>query len=247
MSEAKFPAEVVDLPSKGLLYPKENPLSSGRIEVKYMTAKEEDILTSANLIKKGTVIDKLLESLVVDKSIKVDDMLVGDKNAVLIAARILAYGKEYTVKVGNHEIEIDLTKLEDKFIDEKLVKGGKNEFEFDLPFSKRKVTFKLLTSGDEKMIDREITALNKINKEVGSELTTRLKYMITSVDGDNKKTSIIDFVDNQFLSRDSFALRHHIKRITPDVDMTTTYIDPEDNEEKEMTVPLTVSFLWPAA
>jgi len=118
---------------------------------------------------------------------------------------------------------------------------------FDLPFSKRKVTFKLLTSGDEKMIDREITALNKINKEVGSELTTRLKYMITSVDGDNKKTSIIDFVDNQFLSRDSFALRHHIKRITPDVDMTATYIDPEDNEEKEMTVPLTVSFLWPAA
>ena len=92
MAEVKFPTEVVDLPSKGLLYPKENPLSSGQIEVKYMTAKEEDILTSANLIKSGRVIEKLLESLIVDKSIKVDDILVGDKNAILIAARILAYG-----------------------------------------------------------------------------------------------------------------------------------------------------------
>jgi hypothetical protein len=87
MAEVKFPTEVVDLPSKGLLYPKENPLSSGQIEVKYMTAKEEDILTSANLIKSGRVIEKLLESLIVDKSIKVDDILVGDKNAILIAAR----------------------------------------------------------------------------------------------------------------------------------------------------------------
>ena len=246
MSEVKFPTEVVDLPSKGLLYPKESSLSSGKIEIKYMTAKEEDILTSANLIKKGTVIDKLLESLVVDKSIKLDDMLVGDKNAVLIAARILAYGKDYAVKVGNHEIEIDLTKLKDKFIDEKLVVNGKNEFEFELPFSKRKVTFKILTSGDEKNIDKEVTALSKINQEVGSELTTRLKYIITSIDGDNKKASVNNFVDNQFLSRDSFAFRHHVKRITPDVDMTATYTDPEDNEEKEMTVPLTVSFFWPS-
>ena len=247
MSEVKFPTEVVDLPSKGLLYPKENPLSSGQVEIKYMTAKEEDILTSANLIKKGIVVDKLLEALIVDKSIKVRDLLVGDKNSLVIAARILAYGKEYIVKVGNHEIEIDLTKLKDKFIDEKLVVDGKNEFEFELPYSKRKLTFKLLTSGDEKVIDKEVEGLNKINKEVRSELTTRLKYMITAIDGDNKQTAINNFVENEFLSRDSFAFRHHFKSITPDVDMTATYIDPEDNEEKEMTVPLTVSFLWPTA
>ena len=99
MAEVKFPTEVVDLPSQGLLYPKDSPLSSGTIEVKYMTAREEDILTSANLIKRGVVVEKLLESLIIDKSIKVSDLLIGDKNAVLIAARILAYGKSYEVEV----------------------------------------------------------------------------------------------------------------------------------------------------
>ena len=118
MAEVKFPTEVVDLPSKGLLYPKDSPLSTGKIEIKYMTAKEEDILTSANLIKQGVVVEKLLESLIVDKSIKVDDLLIGDKNAVLIASRILAYGKEYEVEVEGQKIEVDLTKLKDKKLDE---------------------------------------------------------------------------------------------------------------------------------
>ena len=104
MAEYKFPTEVVDLPSKGLLYPKDSPLSSGQIEIKYMTAKEEDILTSANLIKKGVVVEKLIEALVVDKSIDVNDLLVGDKNAILIASRILAYGKEYNVDIGGQKI-----------------------------------------------------------------------------------------------------------------------------------------------
>ena len=111
MAEVKFPTEVVDLPSKGLLYPKDSPLSTGKIEIKYMTAKEEDILTSANLIKQGVVVEKLLESLIVDKSIKVDDLLIGDKNAVLVASRILAYGKEYEVEVDGRKIEVDLTNL----------------------------------------------------------------------------------------------------------------------------------------
>ena len=127
MSEVKFPTEVVDLPSKGLLYPKESALSSGKIEIKYMTAKEEDILTSANLIKKGVVIEKLLESLIVDKSVKVNDLLIGDKNAVLIASRILAYGKEYEVEVEGRKVEVDLTTLKDKFIDESIVTNNANE------------------------------------------------------------------------------------------------------------------------
>jgi len=174
MAEVKFPTEVVDLPSKGLLYPKENPLSSGQVEVKYMTAKEEDILTSANLIKQGVVVEKLLESLIVDKSIKVGELLLGDKNAVLIAARILAYGKEYEVEVDGQKVEVDLTSLTDNKIDETLIKEGKNEFKFDLPATKRKITFKLLTSNDEKLIDKEIEGYKKIGDGVGYDLTTRL-------------------------------------------------------------------------
>ena len=98
MAEYKFPTEMVELPSKGYFYSEGHPLSSGRVEIKYMTAREEDILTSQNLIKQGTVIDKLLEALVVDKSIKMDDMLIGDKNAIMVAARILGYGKNYDIE-----------------------------------------------------------------------------------------------------------------------------------------------------
>ena len=245
MAEVKFPTEVVDLPSNGLLYPKGSPLSTGKIEIKYMTAKEEDILTSANLIRQGVVVEKLLESLIVDKSIKVDELLIGDKNAVLIASRILAYGKEYEVEVEGQKIEVDLTKLKDKKLDESVVTNGANEFEFELPATKRKLTFKMLTSGDEKVIDEEIKGYEKIHG-IGYELTTRLKHQIISVDGDSKKASINSFVDNEFLSRDSIAFRTHVSEIMPDVDMTSTFTDSEGNE-KEFTVPMTVTFLWPNA
>ena len=110
MSELKFPTEEVELPSKGLIYPKDNPLSSGKIEIKYMTAKEEDILTNQNYIKQGTVIDKLLKSLVVTK-INHDDLIVGDKNAILIASRILGYGKDYDFTYNGEPVTVDLTEL----------------------------------------------------------------------------------------------------------------------------------------
>ena len=245
MAEVKFPTEVVDLPSQGLLYPTDSPLSSGKIEIKYMTAREEDILTSANLIKKGVVIEKLLESLIVDKSIKIGDLLVGDKNAVLIAARILAYGKEYNVEYDGQQLVVDLTTLKDKKLDETKVSKGVNEFQFELPATKRKVTFKLLTSTDETEIEKEIAGYEKIGDGVGYGLTTRLKHQIVSIDGDSKKASVNNFVDNEFLSMDSRAFRTEVSRIMPDVDMTSTYTDSDGNE-KEFTVPMTVTFLWPS-
>jgi hypothetical protein len=244
MAEVKFPTEVVDLPSKGLLYPEDSPLSSGKVEVKYMTAREEDILTSANLIKQGVVVEKLLESLIVDKSIKVDDLLIGDKNSVLIAARILAYGKEYEIEFLGQKMVVDLTQLKDNKLDESLVSNGVNEFEFELPATKRKLTFKMLTSGDEKSIDAEVKGYEKVDG-IGYEGTTRLKHQIISIDGDTKRASINSFVDNEFLSRDSIAFRTYVNEIIPDVDMTSTYTD-ENGEEKEFTVPMTVTFLWPA-
>jgi hypothetical protein len=245
MAEVKFPTEVVDLPSQGLLYPKDSPLSSGTIEIKYMTAREEDILTSANLIKRGIVVEKLLEALIVDKSIKVSDLLIGDKNAVLIAARILAYGKIYELEYAGQKLEVDLTQLKENKLDENIVSNGANEFEFELPATKRKLTFKLLTSGDEKEIDKEIAGYEKVGDGIGYDLTTRLKHQIISIDGDTKRASINSFVDNEFLSRDSIAFRIHSAEIMPDVDMTSTYTDADGNE-KEFTVPMTVTFLWPS-
>ena len=115
-SKFKFPTEVISLPSKGLIYPKDNPLSSGKIEMKYMTAKEEDILTNANYIQKGIVLDKLIESLIVSK-VNYNDLIVGDKNALLVAARVLGYGKDYEFRATNpttkqqEDFSIDLSTL----------------------------------------------------------------------------------------------------------------------------------------
>ena len=111
MAKFEFPTEVVDLPSKGYFYVDGHPLSSGKVEVKYMTAKEEDILTSQNLIQQGTVIDVLLQSLIVDKTINVNELLIGDKNAIMIAARILGYGKDYEFEYDGIEQKVDLSKL----------------------------------------------------------------------------------------------------------------------------------------
>jgi len=244
MAEYKFPTEMVDLPSKGYFYFEGHPLSSGKVEVKYMTAKEEDILTSQNLIQRGTVIDKLLESLIVDTSIKIDDMLIGDKNAIMLAARILGYGKDYEFEYDGEEQTTDLSTLEPLDIDFSKFSKGKNEFNFKLPTSEREVTFKLLTGKDESNIESEIKAKKKISKDDSSGLTTRLKHMILSVDGNSEKSYINNFVDNEFLSRDSLAFRQYLSSITPDVDMNVKITDISGKEIK-VAVPITVRFFWP--
>jgi hypothetical protein len=242
MSEFKFPTEVVELPSKGLIYPKDNPLSSGEVEMKYMTAKEEDILTNQSYIQKGTVLDKLMKSLIVSK-INYDDLLIGDKNAIMVAARILGYGKDYSFSILGEDHTVDLSTLENKPLNEELFKDGKNNFEFTLPHSGNKVTFKLLTHKDEQNISRELEGLKKINKDNSPELTTRLKYLITSVEGKTESKDIREFVDNYLLARDSRALREYIKEIQPDVELT---FFPEGSNDR-VNIPIGVSFFWPDA
>ena len=246
MADYKFPTEMVELPSKGYFYTEGHPLSKGKVEVKYMTAREEDILTSQNLIQQGIVIEKLLESLIVDKSIRIDDMLIGDKNAIMVAARVLGYGKDYEFTYDGEEHKVDLSKLEPVELDFSKFSRGVNEFSFELPSSKRTVAFKLLTGKDEKQIDAEIKAKQKISKEQSTELTTRLKQMILSVDSKSEKVYINSFVDNEFLSRDSLAFRQYLSSITPDVDMTTQIVD-STGKEIEVMIPVTLRFFWPSA
>tara|TARA_Y100000592_G_scaffold99025_1_gene173759 strand:+ start:25 stop:753 length:729 start_codon:yes stop_codon:yes gene_type:complete len=242
MAEFKFPTEEIELPSKGKLYPKDNPLSSGKVEMKYMTAKEEDILTNQSFIQKGIVLDKLLASLIVNKDIKLDDLIVGDKNALLVGSRILGYGKDYEITFGGNQYVVDLTTLENKPFDSDSIEQGKNEFSFKLPSNNTVITYKLLTGKDERSIDREINGLKKINKSASPELTTRLKHMILSVDGKDDKKEIRDFVDNYFLARDSRAFREHIKNSQPDVDLNYVLESGE-----EVTVPIGLNFFWPDA
>jgi hypothetical protein len=132
-NKLSIPTEMVDLPSKGLVYPETNPLSDGKIEMKYMTAKEEDILTNQSYIQKGTVLDELIKSLIVTPNVKYEDMVVGDKIALLVAARVLGYGKDYTFTYGGEEQTVDLSTIENKPIDESLFTKGTNEFKYTLP------------------------------------------------------------------------------------------------------------------
>ena len=160
----KFPTEVIELPSQGLLYEKDSPLASGKIEMKYMTAREEDILTNQSYINKGTVIDKLLEALIVSK-INYSDLLIGDKNALLVAARILGYGKDYEFEIKGEKHQVDLSTLDNRKIDKSVFNNG-NSFEWTTPTTDTKIKFKLLTHGDESKITREIEGLKKINKSL---------------------------------------------------------------------------------
>ena len=243
MAEFKIPTETVELPSKGLLYPADSPLASGTIEMKYMTAKEEDILTNQNYIQKGIVIDKLLQSLIVTQNVDYSSLLSGDKNAIMIAARILSYGKEYKVEVGGKEVTVDLTELKNKEVDFDQFRKGQNEFQYTLPHTENAVTFKLLNHSDEQVIEREIAGLRKIDKDNLTASTTRLKHIITSVNGSSDKKDIREFVDNYLLAKDARALREEYSRVNPDIDLTVY----PDGIEEGVDLPITLNFFWPDA
>ena len=248
-----FPTEVLSLPSQGLLYPEDSPLRSGTIDVKYMTAKEEDILTSTNLIQQGKVIDKLLESVIANSKIHHNDLLVGDKNALMVGTRVLGYGKDYIVEITDPdtqervEVTIDLTSMKHKKLNKKLYENG-NKFSYTLPNSKRVLEFKLLTQRDENEIQEQLLDYDKVEKLTGvsNEGTTRLKYIILSVDGQTEQHIIDKFVDNEFLALDTRSFRKHVADITPDVDMRFDYTSQSGNKHK-LDIPLGIEFFWPAA
>jgi len=249
----KFPSEPIDLPSEGHFYPDTSPLSTGRVELKYMTAREEDILTSQNLIKKGTVLDELLKALILTEGVKLDDILIGDKNAIFIGARRLAYGDKYPAKITcpkcekENEIEIDLSQLKSREFDFSSHSRGTNLFTYVMPYSKAVVGYKLLTHKDEQSVDAELKGLAKVTKGATSpEMTTRLKYMIVSIDGKEDRGAIKEFVDS-LPARDSVAFRKHVRDNTPDMDMNFNFKCAQCEHEERMGLPLGVDFFWPTS
>jgi hypothetical protein len=245
-----LPTETIELPSQGRVYSLENPLSSGKIEMKYMTAREEDILTNINLLRQGVAIEKMLQSLI-KSPIQYDDLLLGDRNGLLIAARILAYGSSYSFQFNDaeqdvkEEITIDLQTLSNKLVDFSVYKNT-NEFNLVLPASNNTVTFKLLTVGDEKKIDQEIKGFKKATNLTAGELTTRLKHQILSVNGNYDQATVRDFVDNYLLAKDSNFLRSYITTITPDIDLTVEFTLQSGREVSE-SLPLTTEFFFPGS
>lgn len=250
VTQPTYPTDIVELPTKGWFYPEGNPLSSGEIEIKQMTAREEDILANQDLIRKGKVLEKLLQSLLVNKEVNSKEILIPDKNAIFIAIRRFAYGDTYSVNFTcpqcgeKTRIDINLGELKDRPVDIEKFPRGKNEFPFTLPKSQAVVTYKFLNQYDDDEIEKELLGFKKINKESGSEVTTRLKHIITSVNGDEDKAVIRKFVDDM-PAADARALREHIKDNTPDVDMRFDFKCSNCELERRTDIPIGASFLWP--
>lgn len=251
MESKKYPNEPIDLPSKGWFYPKESPLASGTLDVYLMRAVHEDILTSQNLIAKGVVIDRLLEALIATPGVKYDELLLVDRNALMIAARILGYGRHYTASITctgcgvAQEATIDLQELKEKELPEPTEKG-KNYFEFTLPISKKVVGFKLLNGKDENLISAEMKAIQKISPGVSKELTIRTRQSIVSIDGDTSRTNIQIAVDDM-LAGDGLALRKYMQEVSPEIDMTIPFECRSCEKRSDVEVPIDVTFFWPNA
>lgn len=244
-----FPTEIISLPSKGLCYPEGSPLSKGEITIKLMTAKEEDILTSTNLIRKGLHIDKLMESILVEPGVSPNDLLIGDKNALLVSSRVLAFGPEYEITVNDPNenepvtVTVDLSKIQIKDIDVNKL-NRRNEYDFVLPISKTPIKFKLLTHGDEVAIGKDVEAAEKTLKQ-SNEITARYRRVIIEVDGNRDIGYISNFVSNRLLAGDSKGLRKYMAEITPDLDLKFEYESPFTGEKEALRIPFGVDFFYP--
>jgi hypothetical protein len=251
--ESLFPTEIVPLPSKGLVYPLDHPLSAGQVEIRYMTAKDEDIITNQNYLKKGVALDKLYNALVVGnglgQAVDMNDMILGDRSAVMLAARVLGYGPDYTITITHPDTgkelqtAVDLNELKPHPIDESLYNNSR-EFDYTLPISKKTVTIRLQTAVEQKAIDRITRAQEKSG--MGTKVTTTvLKHSICAIEGDTETSTIAEFVDNHLLARDSLSLRSFILDITPDYDLSIDVNIPEEDFFERMSLPIDVDFFWP--
>ena len=247
-----YHSEVIELPSQGWYYPAGHPLASGKLEIYYMTARHEDILSSKNLIQRGIVIDKLMEALIVDKRVKYDDLLLGDKNGLVVASRILGYGKTYQTNVtcpvcGNVSVhDIDLEEIKDKPLYTENIPRGTNEFTFVLPATKKVVKFKLLTHKDEKAIVAELEGVKKSGSQTTTAVTTRMMKSIISIDGETDGTIIKNTIDNM-LARDAMEFRKFAKQVNPDIDMSFDFECSSCSHTERMEVMIDVNFFWPGA
>jgi hypothetical protein len=250
----KNPSEPIELPSRGWFYDENNPLSKGIIDIYFVTAHHEDILTSRSLIIKKVVFDKFLEALIATPNVNYDDLLIGDKDCIMIASRILGYGKDYPVKVtcpscGKESgFSINLEELEYKKVEFLPEQKGKNLFQFTLPKSGVQLTFKLLTHKDEIAAQKDIEGFSKVNNNgISPTVTTRMKYSIVSVNGNPDKKEINDFVDNMLIS-DSRAFREHAKTVNPGIDFSFQFTCPDPDCKAKidgMEVPIDETFFWP--
>ena len=247
------PTEFVELPTKGKFYPEGHPLQGQEvIEIKHMTAKDEDILTSRSLLKKGVAVDRFLQNVIIDKRIRVEDLYVGDKNAIIVASRANGYGNEYSTRVtcpvcaSANDYSFDLSEAKIKSADDADQQHkhvGGDQFLVALPKMNVEVTIRLLTGKDEKRL-LQIQERARKNKLPETTLTTQLKMYVMAVNGNFDPLTVGALIQNMPAS-DSRYLREAYKSIVPDIDLTQWYTCDVCGNEEEMEVPFTTDFFWP--
>jgi len=245
------PRDFVMLPSKGVIYPIDSPLHGlEEIEVRHLTAQDEDVLTSRSLLRSGKALDAVLNNVILNKAVKADKMISGDKNAILTFLRITGYGPEYLVQIdcpscgADVKHEFDLSTLSMRFLDVSPIADGENRFEYTLP-SGNQIHFKFLTTEEENAISDQLEKAKKMtNSPFDSNVTTRLKHQLVSVNGDDNHATINQFVDVMSV-RDSRAFRKYFDDIEPDVLMKQDFDCPHCGHRGEVDIPITVGFFWP--
>ena len=248
------PTELVDLPSKGKFYSEGHPLyNQETIEIKYMTARDEDILTSPSLLKKGLAIDRFLQNVIRNQRINVSSLLTGDKNAILVASRINGFGADYTTKVtcpncmaiNEHTFDLDVVEhyQGDDFEDHDVIGTDRGTFIIKLPRTGLEVEVRLLTSRDETELTAQMQTKKKRSNAIETNLTDQLKKVIVSVNGVEDMQSIHQVVNN-LPAYDSRYLRAAYVKCTPGLDMTQDFTCDSCGFEKEVDIPLTVDFFW---
>lgn len=247
------PHELVPLPSSGKCYPSDSAFHGQEVvEIRAMTAREEDILTSQALLKKGTVVTELIKSCLVDRSVNVLDLLSGDRNALMVAIRVTGYGPEYSTEIECTECNVksphdfNLGALPVKRLEIDPVTPGENIFEFLLPYSKKTIKFKFMTGRDEEELLATSQKQKKLGLSTDNTVTSNLLHTIVSVDGIEDRAKIAGFV-KAMPARDSLALRNYIKDNEPGIVMKQDTTCNACGHSEEVSMPLGVSFLWPGA
>ena len=250
----EVPVETVPLPSKGLIYSTDSWFHMKEtVDIKSMTANEEDILASQAYVKKGIVIDELIKSCVMDKSINIGDLLVGDKNALAIAIRITGYGSKYDCNVycvhcqhKNNKV-FDLSSLPIKSLGATPVESGQNKFEYILPVSKKSVIFKIMTGNDIEELEKNVANKRQMLGELSiGTITSNLQNQIVSIDGITDKGKINEFV-NIMPAFDSRSLRSYMVKVQPGIDMNVEFDCDNCNAKNKASLPINANFFWPPA
>tara|TARA_Y100000310_G_scaffold111997_1_gene110416 strand:- start:2217 stop:3053 length:837 start_codon:yes stop_codon:yes gene_type:complete len=245
-----IPTEFVDLPTKGKFYSVDHPLHNVEtIEIRYMTAKETDILSSKQLLKKGVAVDRMLQNLIIDKNIKIEQLFTGDKNAILMAARISGFGQSYEASItcrncsATSEQSFDLSEVNVKEAPEEANYGENGTFFITLPQTKIEAECRLLTSNDEAKMSAKTEKKRKL-KLPESILTDQLKLVIVSLNGITDRSTVEEFVD-VMPAQDSNHLRNEYDKMRPDIDLSYQFECEQCESLSDVSIPFSVNFFWP--